>query len=244
MSPVPPVTLRDLPVFPAVSPEPEPAPALRAEPTPAPASRPGVTPNADVTHSAERAFDALIAADDEVRAREKAEAAAVANNEALIEAVAARVIEKLAPNGVTDLVHIVGGDYVHPWLSKGNGTFALSTFCPAPRYNSKSGRWITTDLNGDRKTDLVHLVQDSYVHPWVSGADESSYANVFSVPGGAPCPGCPTAPNVTVWANTASGVYHCSGSRYYGNTKAGSYMTQKQAQDIGYRPAYGRVCKG
>jgi hypothetical protein len=146
-------------------------------------------------------------------------------------------------NGLTDLVHIVGGDYVHPWLSKGDGTFSLSTFCPAPRYNSRSGGWITADLNGDRRTDLVHLVQDNYVHPWVSGADESSYTNVFSVPGGAPCPGCPIGPNITVWANTASGIYHCSGTRYYGKTEAGGFMTQKQAQDIGYRPAYGRICR-
>src|SRR5262249_28374119 len=50
-------------------------------------------------------------------------------------------------------------------------------------------------------------------------------------------------PDVKVWVNTGSGVYHCPGTRWYGNTKQGEYMTQKQAQDKGYRPAYGKVCE-
>lgn len=50
-------------------------------------------------------------------------------------------------------------------------------------------------------------------------------------------------PNVKVWVNTKSGVYHCPGDRWYGTTKQGEYMTQKQAQEKGYRPAYGKVCQ-
>lgn len=50
-------------------------------------------------------------------------------------------------------------------------------------------------------------------------------------------------PNVKVWVNTGSGVYHCPGTRWYGNTKKGEYMTQKEAQDKHYRPAYGKVCQ-
>jgi uncharacterized protein YigE (DUF2233 family) len=49
--------------------------------------------------------------------------------------------------------------------------------------------------------------------------------------------------NVRVWVNTNSGVYHCPGTRWYGNTKVGEYMTQKQAQVKGYRPAYGKFCQ-
>lgn len=49
-------------------------------------------------------------------------------------------------------------------------------------------------------------------------------------------------PSVKVWVNTNSGVYHCPATRWYGNTKHGEYMTQKQAQAKGYRPAYGKVC--
>lgn len=50
-------------------------------------------------------------------------------------------------------------------------------------------------------------------------------------------------PEIKVWVNTASGVYHCPGTRWYGATKQGTYMRQADAQKKGYRPAYGRVCR-
>ena len=50
-------------------------------------------------------------------------------------------------------------------------------------------------------------------------------------------------PDVKVWVNTASGVYHCPGSRWYGSTKHGEFMTQAEAQKKHYRPAYGKVCR-
>lgn len=50
-------------------------------------------------------------------------------------------------------------------------------------------------------------------------------------------------PDIKVWVNTASGVYHCPGTRWYGATKQGTYMRQADAQKKGYRPAYGRVCR-
>jgi hypothetical protein len=50
-------------------------------------------------------------------------------------------------------------------------------------------------------------------------------------------------PDVKVWVNTASGVYHCPGAYWYGNTKRGEYMTQKDAQKKGNRPARGKVCQ-
>lgn len=45
-----------------------------------------------------------------------------------------------------------------------------------------------------------------------------------------------------VWVNTKSGVYHCPGTRYYGATKSGTYMTEAVARDSAYRPASGRTC--
>lgn len=50
-------------------------------------------------------------------------------------------------------------------------------------------------------------------------------------------------PTVQVWVNTASHVYHCPGTRYYGATKAGAYMAQKEAIDKGNRPAYNKYCQ-
>lgn len=49
-------------------------------------------------------------------------------------------------------------------------------------------------------------------------------------------------PDVMVWVNTNSGVYHCPNTQGYGNTKSGKYMTQREAQAKGYRPAHGAVC--
>lgn len=47
---------------------------------------------------------------------------------------------------------------------------------------------------------------------------------------------------VKVWVNTRSGVYHCPGSRWYGGTRQGKYMSECEAKKVGYRPAYDRSC--
>ena len=48
----------------------------------------------------------------------------------------------------------------------------------------------------------------------------------------------PSANSVgTVWVNTDSGVYHKPGTRWYGKTKQGKYMTEADAQKAGYRAA-------
>lgn len=52
------------------------------------------------------------------------------------------------------------------------------------------------------------------------------------------------APSSTtkVWVNSKSRVYHCPGTRWYGATKNGSYMTEGAAKVAGNRPANGKVC--
>ncbi len=47
---------------------------------------------------------------------------------------------------------------------------------------------------------------------------------------------------VLVWVNTASGVYHCPGTRWYGKTKKGKYVSECDATKDGNRPAYGKAC--
>jgi len=47
---------------------------------------------------------------------------------------------------------------------------------------------------------------------------------------------------VRVWVNTASGVYHCPGTRYFGATKRGKYLSEHDARSQGYRAAAGRNC--
>lgn len=52
-----------------------------------------------------------------------------------------------------------------------------------------------------------------------------------------------TEASIKVWVNSNSAVYHCPSTQWYGNTKRGEYMTQAEAQQKGYRPIGGRICK-
>lgn len=45
-----------------------------------------------------------------------------------------------------------------------------------------------------------------------------------------------------VWVNSESKVYHCAGTRFYGKTKAGSYMSEVAAKAEGDRPSRGKTC--
>lgn len=44
---------------------------------------------------------------------------------------------------------------------------------------------------------------------------------------------CPS--ETVVWLNTRSGVYHFRGERWYGRTKSGAYVCQREANQAGMR---------
>lgn len=48
--------------------------------------------------------------------------------------------------------------------------------------------------------------------------------------------------NGKVWVNTSSKTYHCPGSKWYGTTKHGEYMTESQASAQGYHADHGKAC--
>jgi hypothetical protein len=62
---------------------------------------------------------------------------------------------------------------------------------------------------------------------------KASTANMAQAPGGGAG---------MVWLNTPTNVYHCPGSRYYGKTKEGKYMTEAQAKAAGAHPDHGKAC--
>jgi hypothetical protein len=47
----------------------------------------------------------------------------------------------------------------------------------------------------------------------------------------------PGATHGKVWVNTETHVYHNEGSRFYGKTKAGKYVTEAEARAEGDRPS-------
>ena len=50
-------------------------------------------------------------------------------------------------------------------------------------------------------------------------------------------PPAPGGGHGQVWVNPETGVYHRTGSRFYGTTRKGKYMTQQDAIQAGYKPA-------
>jgi hypothetical protein len=84
-------------------------------------------------------------------------------------------------DGDKDVVHIVAGnDIVHTWRSNANGTFQVGTFRPWAGYAMPNGLWLTADINGDGREDLVHAVQGrDYVHTWRSRGDGTFTVGTF-----------------------------------------------------------------
>lgn len=46
-----------------------------------------------------------------------------------------------------------------------------------------------------------------------------------------------------VWINTKSNTYHCQGTKFYGKTKVGEYMTEADAKAKGAHADHGKACK-
>jgi hypothetical protein len=69
--------------------------------------------------------------------------------------------------------------------------------------------------------------------PTHASKPSTNTSNMAQAPGGGPG---------MVWVNTPTNVYHCPGSRYYGKTKEGKYMTEAQAKAAGAHPDHGKGC--
>ena len=71
---------------------------------------------------------------------------------------------------------------------------------------------------------------------------------VPQLPGGTPPSTSPQTSTQTppagnqVWVNTASHVYYCPGTQWFGKTQKGTYMTEAAAKAAGNRPDHGKTC--
>ncbi|HKC36236.1 MAG TPA: VCBS repeat-containing protein, partial [Chitinophagaceae bacterium] len=84
-------------------------------------------------------------------------------------------------DGKTDIFHgVQNSDYAHVWTSSGNGNYAVTTFRPWPGYAIPNGQWITGDFNGDKRTDILHVVNNAdYVHIWMSNGNGTFAVSTF-----------------------------------------------------------------
>lgn len=64
-------------------------------------------------------------------------------------------------------------------------------------------------------------------------------AKAKATPSATPAPGGGAG---KVWLNTATNVYHCEGTKWYGTTKAGAYMTEAEAKAKGAHADHGKAC--
>ena len=84
------------------------------------------------------------------------------------------------------------------------------------------------DRSGAVKFVAIFLVALLLSFPAIRGQD-------VSTPAGARV--AQSSESLQVWVNTASGVYHYPGTRWYGNTKQGKFMSEAEARAHGFRLA-------
>lgn len=80
------------------------------------------------------------------------------------------------------------------------------------------------------------------VQQWIADAAPAAKAPSTSAPSSAKQAAETPARGIKVWVNRSTGVYHCPGSRWYGTTKKGVFMTETEAKAAGAHPAYGKAC--
>ena len=89
-------------------------------------------------------------------------------------------------------------------------------------------------------TPAVSTAPASKPAPSATPASGGSTAGTPSTPAAKPAAHTQPPPANSagmVWVNTDSGIYHKPGTRWYGRTKEGKYMTEGDVQKAGYRAA-------
>jgi len=125
------------------------------------------------------------------------------------------------------------------------GSNSIKNLWPESRRTSPWNAYVKDKLE-DKLHELVcdgeldlKMAQREIAANWIEAYKKYVSANP-PVPKPTPL-GVPEAADTAdqVWVNTRSGKYWRPGSRYYGMTKQGEYMSEKEAVQKGYRPANG-----
>jgi hypothetical protein len=104
----------------------------------------------------------------------------------------------------------------------------------AKQTEKKNARGATTQEKNSPKKSTDSTAS---APPAAAPAGASSSAAVASKQPATQQQAPPASPTGMVWVNTESGVYHKPGTRWYGKTKQGKYMTEADAIKAGYHPA-------
>jgi hypothetical protein len=106
---------------------------------------------------------------------------------------------------------------------------------------SSSGSTSGTSSTGSTSSNTPAASTAAAASSKSSTSSTSSMSSSKSTPAATPAAG--GGPG-QVWVNTGSKTkaYHCQGSKWYGTTKQGKYMSTSDAQAAGYHAAKGEKC--
>jgi hypothetical protein len=111
------------------------------------------------------------------------------------------------------------------WLSAACADSSLAKATPMPQTSTGSHSSRTEKGTSSKNQKSLAAVEANAKS--VSKGEVKNSAQTTSPKAGVPL----------VWVNTDSKVYHKPGSKWYGKTRHGKYMTEADARRAGYRPA-------
>lgn len=122
------------------------------------------------------------------------------------------------------------------------GTAAAGVQCKDGTTSTKAGRGACRGHGGMMKHAKSSSRHSGKAQPNGSAATGATAPAESSAPAAAGHAMAAGGGAGQVWVNTASKVYHCPGTRYYGKTKQGHYVSEAAARAEGDRPDHGKSC--